>query len=389
MYAMVVAIAAAATSVLLHAIDAKGKKRLWLWVLYAVLIALGMWTHYFAALVWLAHWVWRGVIIWQDKHHFKPWLKAFFSREWLYVHILAIAIFIPWIPSMLKQLTIVQDGGFWIGMVGPHSLTSVWTYGLLYQDATGGRIQPWGTAVVAAIVVIAISLALKLYRTLGRAQRRSYLLILSLFIVPVVLLFVASLPPIKQPSYVERYILTAFWAFALFLGVTLALGGKHLHKIWRGIFITLVAGAMIFGIGQVYTYGNYNDNSHTNTQTKAQVEAAASHSTPGEPIIAASPWTYYEAVFYSTPAHPIYFLDSSTKYEYGSLLMLKENDIGKIKDLAAFTKDHPKVWYIGFFDGDITPPVKDWKQLQEITIHDQIDGKDRFKAAEYDTTGVQ
>ena len=52
MYTMVLAIVFAATYFLQLAID-NGKK-IW-WIIYAVLVAAGMWTHYFAAFAWCAH----------------------------------------------------------------------------------------------------------------------------------------------------------------------------------------------------------------------------------------------------------------------------------------------------------------------------------------------
>jgi uncharacterized membrane protein len=95
MYALVSAIAMAATYILVIAMESKKKLP---WVIYGLLVGLGMWTHYFSALVWLAHWVWRGYILRGEKKHI---VKKFFSKEWVRAHIIAVGFFLPWIPALV------------------------------------------------------------------------------------------------------------------------------------------------------------------------------------------------------------------------------------------------------------------------------------------------
>ena len=64
MYTLVTAIAFAATYVLLIAVESKGRLP---WIIYGILVGLGMWTHYFIPLVWLSRWVWRGWIVREKK----------------------------------------------------------------------------------------------------------------------------------------------------------------------------------------------------------------------------------------------------------------------------------------------------------------------------------
>jgi len=111
-------------------------------------------------------------------------------------------------------------------------------------------------------------------------------------------------------------------------------------------------------------------------------------SKPGEPLIATDPWVFYEAVFYTTKDHPVYFLEQTTEYKYGSVDMLKYNDEFKIKDLDTFLKVHPTVWYFGNHgDSPITPPsiAHGWKQIDAVAAYDSIDGTSPYKAVEYQT----
>jgi hypothetical protein len=133
----------------------------------------------------------------------------------------------------------------------------------------------------------------------------------------------------------------------------------------------------------MYYYGNYNKNSRTDVETKQLIKQVIAKSAPGEPIITASPWVFYEAIFYNSSEHPIYFIDAQTNYQFGSLDMLKYSDDHKIKDLDAFTKAHPTVWYIGYFEGDVTPAQSTWKPIDASSVTSRIDGKTVYKGIEY------
>jgi hypothetical protein len=105
---------------------------------------------------------------------------------------------------------------------------------------------------------------------------------------------------------------------------------------------------------------------------------------PGEPIIATSPWNFYEAIPYTTKDHPIYFIDANTEYIYGSLDMLKNNDLHKIKDFDAFAKQNPIIWYLGTSEtADIEPYETTWTKLQTVSFYDQLIDKSIYRATQY------
>ena len=380
MYTLAATITLAATFTLTFAV--KSKRRL-PWVIYGILVALGMWTHYFTALVWISHWIWRTVTIWQSGKRRKDFKRAFFTKNWILAHIIAIAIFLPWIPCMLIQLSVIQVAGFWIGAVGSDTLTSYLTNVLFYEDHD---VAPgWYGAALFIIVLMLIVFGIKLYKTLNKNKRQGYLLIIFLAFVPVLLLAAASLPPLRS-SFVERYMLPSVIGFALFAGVTLTLGMAKLKRAWRVIAVGIIVVSMIFGISNVYYYGNYNKNSNTDIETGNIIKEIQKRSKPGEPIIVKDWSVFYEAVFYDTPNHPIYFIDGSFQYLYGSQDMLKYSDAHKIKDINAFVKQHSVVWYMGYnASGPLTAPYSSWQELQQFSITNTIDDQDPYKAAEFQT----
>jgi mannosyltransferase len=377
MYTMVAAIVMAGTYVFSRAVASGNRKT---WVLYGILVSMGMWTHYFTALAWIAHWVWRYIVLRQKGVRKKELRQKFFDKNWWTAYIVAVVLFLPWLPAMVIQLFVIQASGFWIGPVGVDTVGTYFgtlTYYLEHDHVTG-----WASAALLGMGVLTAILTVRNYRKGNPTFKRNYLLLFCLAAVPPILLFIISLPPATS-SFVERYVLAAAAASAFFMGVTLVYG-LHGVRIWKQLVVAAIVLAMlIYGLQNVYFYGNYNKNSRTDILTKELVMDAIAHASPGEPIITTSPWTFYEAVFYNTPQHPIYFINAQTSYQYGSLDMLKYSDNHKILDLTAFTKAHPKVWYIGYSTGDITPPVNNWVPLQKISETSKIDGQTYYKGVEY------
>lgn len=382
MYTLAALIVMGATYVMLKAIETK-KRSYWVW--YGLLVAVGMWTHYFTALAWLAHWAWRGMQLWRKNDSFKEFMKKFFSKEWLLSYIFAVVLFLPWLPFMAFQLGVVQGAGFWIGPVTASTPINYMTNYFFYLNQD--HVQGWLALVFIAMIALIIILLPKAYRSLGVETKSSFMLIASLAFVPPLLLFLTSLPPLR-PSFVERYLVPAIVALSIFLAVVLISGTRSWRVGWRIIPVIAVVGMMIVGITNVYKYGNYNKNSGTHIMTREAIEAARSASSKGMPIVTDSPWIFYEAAPYSTAEYPIYFIDKNTQYIFGSLDMLKENDQHKIKDMTAFAKEHPTIWYLGSTTNeDVAPYEASWKKIQTVKTFDSIDNTSLYKATEYRISG--
>lgn len=385
MYTMVTAIVLTATYVLVRATETNARKY---WVWYGVLIALGMWTHYFAALAWLAHWVWRVLSLrYVERLKGRELRRKFFSKEWLWTHALAIGVFAAWAPFMLRQLGIIQMG-FWIPAVSAHTFTNYFTNVLFYLEQQ--QVVSWLALLYMTIVVL---VAVLLYRTLrstrSKQERSSLLLLVSLAFAPPVILFIASMPPLKS-SFVERYLIPASAALMLLLAVVIIKTWRNNSRRLSVILSILLVISFGIGINRVYYYGNSDrakgtPAKDTAIRTKELIAAIDAKAQPGEPLIATDPWVFYEAVFYATKDHPIYFLDQTTEYKWGSTDMLKYNDQFKIKDIDSFTKNHPTLWYFG--NHGVEPPsiVHGWQQVNSVTVIDPMSGTTTYQAAEFRT----
>lgn len=377
MYTLVAVIVLLAMHVLLRASATNSRA---LWVLYGILVALGMWTHYFSALIWITHWLWRGAMIKKVTTKAKAFWKKFFSKDWIIAHVVAAGLFAPWLPFMAIQLGSIQGTGFWIGPVGVDSLNNYFSNLFYYLEHS----QVYGWLAMAIFVVVGglTVLAVRTFKTIGKSQRASYLLVTLLALAPVALLFAASLPPLKS-SFVERYLLVSVIAFAVFAAVSIVVGTRRWRPILRVLPVILVLGMMIYGVTNVYAYGNYNKNSQTHILTRELVEKVKEKSSAGEPIIAASPWVFYEAIYYTSDENPVLFIDEQVEYIYGSLAMLKERDQHKIKDVSSLASDYETVWYIGFSGTEIEAPYDNWKKIQTVDVTSPVDGKTVYRGTQF------
>jgi mannosyltransferase len=378
MYTMAAFIVMSATYLLLKATE--NKQRKW-WVYYGILVGLGMWTHYFTALLWLSHWAWRAWSTYRVGSTLKAWRQRFFTKDWVVAHIVAIGVFLPWLYFMAKQLTIVQAAGFWIGPVSLDTPTNYFTNIFYYLEHN--QAQGWFALALITIIVLVIVLIPKVYKSLSQSEKSKFILISSLAWVPPILLFLASLPPLRS-SFVDRYLIPAIIGLMVFMAVVLVVGTKKWRPVFRALPILLIIGMMIFGITNVYKYGNYNQNTGYHIVTRELIKDIDAVAKPGEPIIADTPWNFYEAVPYSTAEHPVYFIDANNEYVFGSLDMLKDNDMHKIKDIDAFAKEHPIVWYFGQAEsGDIAPFKDSWVKIQTVSYYDSLVDKSINRATQY------
>ena len=382
MYMLVTVIALLATLVFYQLLHHPGRR--WA-VLYGLLICLGMWTHYFMAVVWLAHWAYRFVYLRRHGLRGRQLAQAFFDSNWLLAHGLAIVLYLPWLPIAWHQMGGLS-GGFWIPPITVSTpgdyLSEFW----LYQESS--LADGWWAVLIFAVTGLLVYLAVQLTRQLrGRAQD-NWLLVLALAIVPPVLLMALSLYPFKS-VFVDRYLLAAlvFLAVAVALCLTLT----HNHGRTVAILAALIVGCFAYGDYNVYRLGNYNryGGGPDKVTLTGEVVEQAHAADPAAPIVVLSNYGYYEAAAYETPDNPIYFLWHQVKGEgMGSLQMQRDNKLGKgIVDMAKFADDHAAIWLLNNTTDSTVLPVaglEDWHATETVAATDPISGVQQYKATLYE-----
>lgn len=377
MYTLVALISLSATYVLIDATRTNNRKK---WYQYGGLVALGMWTHYFTAVIWLSHWVWRYWTLKVDKNIPKVTYKEYFSNNWIKAFGLAVLLYLPWLPFMAVQLGAIQITNFWIGPVSVNSFTNYLTNTFYYLEYS--QVTNWLAAGLVAVVVLTVVGSIKVYKLLDNQKRINFSLLLSMSFIAPLILFIVSLPPLK-PSFVERYLLVSSLSFLLVVAVIIYYLFIN-KKLYLVLSIFAVIMMLFVGVQNVYIYGNYNKNTSTAITTREVVREINKRSIGREPIIAGSPWIFYEAIPYSSNKNSVYFADQYTDYKFGSLAMLKESNTNKIKDIDNFIKDNNAFWYIDYSkDSELTAPYSGICPVERFEIVDSINSRSDYKAVKY------
>lgn len=357
MYTIVITLVIAATDVMLCALDAKNpKKSRRLWFLYAILIALGMWTHYFTALAWIAQLVY---ILYRQDIFTKGGLKKFWQDKtrrnlMLQTYGLAIVCYIPWIPFFLKQSASVQ-GGFWIGPVNLEAVVNFFSESLLYVAPR--ELKDWLLPLTIALLILTIFLSIRVYRQANKESREKLLAILALIFVPPITLVILSLPPLS-PVYMTRYMifsLALVWVFCgIIISATLAQSRKHKLTIITALLLTICA---VMGIINV-------TNREPNGYVGYTVQDIMSIAQPGEPLLMHSDWNYYDAVVYDSAEHPVVFYNDWSEYAWGSMEPIRQYHYNVFDNLDEWLSEHDSFWVFYNNDKDIN---------EELLKHHKID----------------
>ena len=329
MYTMVLAIVAAATYFLSLALEkASEKAGRKYFVFYAILVALGMWTHYFSAFAWIAHFVMILVHFGGVRKFFKN--KQAFLRVF-FMYVFAVVLYIPWIPSFFKQVSTVQ-AGFWIPEVSLLTLSEFLTSALFFNKSQ--EVTSWG-CVVGTIFMVLMGIAIfKIFSQVDTKIRKSFQAVFIVVGVPVVVMILLSMPPLKS-MFVDRYVLYSIVALWALFGIVIAfLKGRA--KIIMMALTILVA---IFGVSFV-------EKREPRGFVKEIISEVFATAKEGEPIVANGVWTYYDGMFYSNEQHPIYLFEEGVEYKYGSLEPIRNYRVNLVEDSKEFLEKYKSVWYI-------------------------------------------
>lgn len=373
MYTLLTAIIIAATYLMVYAHRTGNKVA---WIGYGVLVAAGVLTQYLAGIVWIAHWVWRFLAV--RSSSLRVTIKKFFDRGWLLAHGVALLLFLPWVPAFIYQVTTVQVSGFWIGPVTAISLPNFLSNFSLFTIAS--ETHSWFALALYALIIAYMYLGVRAFGAASKEQMEQLLFVGVMTVVPIIALMVVSMPPLRS-LFVDRYLIGVVLMLPVLMALILTVSRKVVgKKVWAAVLGLTV---ILFSVG-IYNQsqiGNYNKSSGAVNMTRSVVQAARNIDA-SVPIVANSPWIFYEAVPYEKAGSPVYFIDETTQYSFGSLLMLKEDNSHKIRDLDAFMKEHGKLWIIGNVSkAPLSSPRESWIRGQEATIDSYRTGKPVLGAA--------
>lgn len=329
MYAMASLIGIGATYVLIMAMErTRAKQRsFWLWAAYALLVAAGVYTLYYTALIWIAHAIWCFILFHRDHKKLRkvvrePWLLAFVASGILYL---------PWLPTFLHQAHSVQHG-FWIG--APSANTVVSTFSLAFSWQANWQLSSWESLLFMLAAVTSVYFVVQAWRAVKQSQR-VYLLLFGLYaIAPIVVLFAASLPPL-QPVFDVRYVSQTIISGYLLVGVAAAVVCKVRPTLTHFVGAAVIVFALFEGMLTLQTVGNYNFDTVSQPSAKQVMNYIYSQNPAQGTVLAQTSEIYLELHYYAPHAHWL-------RPNITNVVTLALGPVIQPRGRA----DSPKIWYV-------------------------------------------
>lgn len=300
MYALAAFIGALATLVLSYAYKSKSKKG---WIAYAVLVAMGMYTLYMTAALWIAHLVWLIIVI-------KPKLnRQFFKQPFVLAYVGAVVLFLAYIPTLFYQLTHSALPG--IG--SPVNITKLGDIASMTLSFTP-EWQVSGALALALLAIVLLTVYLLIFakRKLPGSERSSLYLLVAVVLVPLAFFALSSLP---HPIFVDRYIAhIVIFSYAL-IGVSVALAWRYGKRISASVLMVLSLVILIIGTVQLQHVGNYI---YERLQYPRTTEIRASvNCNDNTAVIADDPYTYIDSKYYFADCDLRFFSKDDVNNEGG------------------------------------------------------------------------
>lgn len=307
MYSTALLIGVAGTYAL---VNAQRDNKWWQWALYAAIVALGMYTLYMTAVIWLAHVVWLAI------QSFKKPRAPFLQWRWLYAYVGAVLLYVPYLPTFIYQMTHSALPG--IGR--ETTLTGfVDSATVLFAFTPEWKIGGWLSLLIVTGVVLVAWVGAKTVKYLSKKERVYFALMTCMVLVPLGFYTLISLPP-SSPIFVNRYLAhVAIWIYG-YIGIILAFGIVYRSKLKTGRAVPYLAFAavlLVLSVG-VYTLqktGNFVFERMQYPETQ-QVQSAIDCSAETT-VVADDPYTYIDAMFYFDNCDLRFFSEEPVKKQGG------------------------------------------------------------------------
>jgi uncharacterized membrane protein len=321
MYSLSCFIVMAGTLFLDVALEKKNKKIYW--ILYLLSIIAALYTHYFAVLAFGGHFIYLIL-------HFK---KYGFNKNIIWVYLLAIIAYLPWIPTLLGQVHGVEQG-YWPAPIEPITFMRFFSFSFVYYE--GIENNPVHFVMTVIVILILLIMACRKLGSIGKKTKEKILLLSLITFIPPLIMAIISL--VGQSIYVERYITYSLALLWVIYGI-FALTTKDVNpKIFKCLVIFLVI-CFCFGIRNIYKSISENDSFR---EISIYINEIDSEHTP---IV------YYNTdagavhmSIYETELHPVYSYDIDTSW--GAVVPIVEYNRNYIPDLDKFLEETDNFWYV-------------------------------------------
>lgn len=284
MYALVALWMTGATLALVYWVQTARHRYL---VIYALLIAIGLYTHYFAIAGIVAHWLF---VLTLRQRAGDSRRRRIFRPAWWIANLGAALLFLPWLPMFFTQLGRSSN----LGWIKPVTLTSLPSVLWQYLTLDNGADLP--TAALWAPVVVIIAICWFCLSRDKRPERLNLLLVMYLW-VPLLVMLLVSL---VLPLFVARYFLFSALALPMLLGISL----DGLARTHRTLAVTALAALLAIEMTGIRNlYGEYDITNADGRKTQERINEIAElidrDYRPGDQVIVLNYFWYPSMDFYT------------------------------------------------------------------------------------------
>ncbi|GAB4536642.1 MAG: hypothetical protein Kow0063_22410 [Anaerolineae bacterium] len=320
MYTLLALLTALSLWLFLQAVE---RDRPWLWAAYWLCLALGIYTHYFFALVIV---VYHMYLLLNWREYRRLWLPVIITD------ILLVPVFLAQAAITLQKLTTVLAPSYWLGR--PHPLAFFTT---LYFFVVSYTLPVWLNPV--GLFIFLGVLAIGLYEGFRRGGRERYrlsrILLVSGALLPIVIILVISQ---FKPIFLERTLIgcTPF--------LTLLLADRARSSHWRSpvAYLSIALGGLV--VISLYRY--YFDPATHKPPLREAARQIAEEFKPGDMVLHTSVGSFLPFLFYEPPsAHFLLWGDPDPHLPASAY----ESFGGRIASRGMIT-DYQRLWLVVMLD---------------------------------------
>jgi len=355
MYSMAMFIGALATLVLINAVslDNSSRKRLYLFVVYGFLVAIGVYTLYYLVLLWMAHFVW---LLWRSLKNKDKILNSLWFKSYLF----GALLFLPWLPIFLKQ---VNNGA--LAQVGQsmtlENLVGVLSFNYLYQPTW--QLDKWSSIIMLAVISIVISLSVMAFKMVDKKRLDGLVLLAMYWLVPISLMVVIGL---FRPMYVERYLSHIIIGLSMFVGSAVYIiwqKSKSRVCIWLWVFLI---GVSLAGTIHLAEIGNFNFQRLQKTEPKTL--ASLVKCGDGTAVIVDDPYYAVEFSYYLDGCRVYFYSDSDN---LGGGYAPISNKGNGTTDMSTIMKQYSNIYHI-YYDKSMVLNNLQRKSFELIELNNNL-----------------
>lgn len=251
-------------------------------VAYVLLMGAAFYTHYFAGLCVLVHWLFW----WESSDEYRTSISRYL---WYSANAVIVVLYLPWIPHLIAQ---VSGTNTWIEPVTAQvALGLVWQF--VVMDGAVPLTSAWRLLPLILLVICAIALIAS-----NKVERRFGWLLIGYFFVPVISLFMLAQ---FTPIFLPRYLVFASPAIAMIVASALDSAGERFDSA-MAVVLGLVLCAQSFGLSEVYqqTDGMNGTDMRRSNGYRELALAIEREVQPGDEIILDSLISYLPFTYYNT-----------------------------------------------------------------------------------------